>query len=217
MHQLHVSSAEAQQLIDSGKVLVNQVAVTQNVLFSPYDEVLYLGQPLTKAHLLRYYIWYKPRGVECTFEENIPDNLHQHLPEELKGLFYIGRLDKESEGLLLLTNDGQIHDKLLRPENKVAKKYVVSVNLPLTENHLQQLRSGIEILGKTTLPCEVNLLGETLFEITLHQGINRQIRRMCHKLGLEVLELKRIAFGGIVLGTLLPGQFAQISRQQLFA
>lgn len=211
--KLAISNKEAQQLIESGCIAINGIVANTNQLITTYDEVKVNGQLIADPNQFRYAIWYKPPGVECTFDTHTADNLQQHLPIELKDLFYIGRLDKASEGLLLLTNDGSIHDKLLRPEHKIEKTYWVQTLQEPTDEQLQQLRDGITILGKQTFPCFVERTGTRHFHITLIQGINRQIRRMCYKLGLEVVVLKRIRFGKLSLDALKPGEFRMIDRE----
>jgi 23S rRNA pseudouridine2604 synthase len=132
-----------------------------------------------------YLAYNKPRGIECTLNENIENNLKAAINIS-EDFFPLGRLDKDSEGLLLLTNDGRIYEKLMFKQYEVSKIYCVTVDKPITESLLHSLRTGVKIMGKMTLPCEVNKISETEFEITLIEGLNRQIRRMCYKSGYQV-------------------------------
>ncbi len=122
-------------------------------------------------------------------------------------LFPVGRLDKESEGLLILTNDGRTFDKTLRSEHQIEKEYLVTVDKEITEHFIVKMSSGINILGKMTLPCKVEQFDDFTFKIILIQGMNRQIRRMCYKLGYEVLQLIRIRIGEVSLGNLQPNEY----------
>ena len=134
------------------------------------------------------------------------DNLKAILPFEAD-IFPVGRLDKESEGLLLLTNDGTVYDKILRNENKTEKDYIVQVDKPITSEFLETMSDGIVIMGKKTLPCQLIQIDDFAFKITLIQGLNRQIRRMCYKLDYEVLSLKRVRIGDVNLENLKAGEY----------
>lgn len=204
--RLQISNKEALSLIFSGKVLVNGSVVQSNCEIKQTDEVVYAGQVLQEAKKLIYIAYYKPRGIETTLNTDIADNLKAILPFE-EEVFPVGRLDKESEGLLLLTNDGTVYDKILRNENKTEKDYIVLVDKPITTDFLQAMSSGIVIMGKKTLPCKLIQIDDFTFKITLIQGLNRQIRRMCYKLNYEVLSLKRVRIGEIHLGDLKAGEF----------
>ncbi len=204
--RLQISNKKALSLIFSGKVLVNGSVVQSNCEIKQTDEVVYAGQILQEAKKLIYIAYYKPRGIETTLNTAIADNLKAILPFE-EDVFPVGRLDKESEGLLLLTNDGTVYDKILRNENKTEKDYIVQVDKSITTDFLQAMSSGIVIMGKKTLPCKLIQMDDFTFKITLIQGLNRQIRRMCYKLNYEVLSLKRVRIGEIHLGDLKAGEF----------
>lgn len=204
--KLRVSNRRALELILSGEVLVNGISVNTNVELSQTDEVVYNNEVLKEGKTLIYIAFYKPRGIETTLNTEIADNLKNILPFEDE-LFPVGRLDKESEGLLFLTNDGTLYDKMLRNENKTEKEYIVTVDKPIDEHFLESMASGIKIMGKMTLPCQIEKIDDFTFRIILIQGLNRQIRRMCYKLHYEVLRLVRVRMGSIELGDLVAGEY----------
>ncbi|AFK03562.1 pseudouridine synthase Rsu [Emticicia oligotrophica DSM 17448] len=210
--RLQISNKEALALILSGKVLVNGLVVKSNCELSQTDEVVFEGKILQESKKMIYVAYYKPRGIETTLNTQIEDNLKEVLPFE-EELFPVGRLDKASEGLLLLTNDGTVYDKILRNENKTEKDYIVEVDKPINDEFVELMSSGIVIMGKKTLPCEVVQLDDCVFKITLVQGLNRQIRRMCYKLNYEVLSLKRVRIGNIDLGDLKAGEYRFLDFQ----
>lgn len=204
--RLQISNKNALALLLSGKVLVNGSAVKSNIEFKPTDEVIYESKVLQEGKKLIYIAYYKPRGIETTLNSAIPDNLKNILPFS-ESLFPVGRLDKASEGLLLLTNDGTLYDKMLRNENKVEKEYVVKVDKKIDQNFVNLMSNGIVIMGKTTLPCRVIPIDEFTFTIILVQGLNRQIRRMCYKLNYEVVTLIRVRIDQIKVENLTDGTY----------
>jgi 23S rRNA pseudouridine2604 synthase len=204
--RLQISNKEALHLIISGKVLVNGIISKSNCELTQTDEVVFEGKVLQEAKKLIYIAFYKPRGIETTLNVAIEDNLKAILPFEAD-IFPVGRLDKESEGLLLLTNDGTVYDKILRNENKTEKDYVVQVDKPITFEFLETMSEGIVIMGNKTLPCKLIQIDDFTFKITLIQGLNRQIRRMCYKLDYEVLGLKRVRIGDVNLENLNAGEY----------
>jgi 23S rRNA pseudouridine2604 synthase len=203
-------------LILEGKVSINDTFVFENIEINIEDKIVYENQILQEGKQLMYIAFYKPRGIETTLNPVIANNLKDILPFE-EALFPVGRLDKESEGLLLLTNDGSLFDKTLRSEHQIEKEYFVKVDKETTDDFILKMASGVSILGKTTLPCTVEKADNFTFKIILVQGINRQIRRMCYKLGYEVLQLKRIRIGNILLGDLAPNEYFYVNvvRQSL--
>jgi 23S rRNA pseudouridine2604 synthase len=215
VHKAGLSNKEAQTCIKRGDVHVNNQPVYANQIFTAYDQVDFRQQALWPQKQYVYACWYKPVGAECTFKTDNADAIIHYLPNELKDLFYVGRLDKASEGLLLLTNDGNIHDKLLAPQNKVTKVYEVSTEPPIADEDLQRLQGGVVILGKQTLPCNTQRIDKNKWQIELTQGMNRQIRRMCHKLGYKVTQLKRISFANLHLQNLKPGEWRWITREDV--
>ncbi len=204
--RLQISNKNALELILSGKVFMNGISVKSNAEFTETDEIIYEETVLQEAKKLIYIAYYKPRGIETTLNTKIPDNLKNILPFD-EALFPVGRLDKASEGLLLLTNDGTLYDKMLRNENKTEKEYLVKVDKKIDENFINAMSNGIMIMGKTTLPCKINQIDDFSFNIILVQGLNRQIRRMCYKLNYEVLSLIRIRIDKILLGDLTAGEY----------
>ncbi len=214
--KLRISNKDALALIFEGKISLNGNRCVQNVEIRSSDEIKYEEKILQVGKTMVYYAYYKPRGIETTLNEQITDNLKQSLPINDKDVFPIGRLDKDSEGLLLLTNDGSIYDKILRNEHKIEKEYWVELDKPVTDDFIQKMSSGIEIMGKMTLPCVVKKSGEYAVTIILVQGLNRQIRRMCYKLNYEVLSLKRIRIGRIFLGNLQSNQYFIFDKKALF-
>ncbi len=204
--RLNISNKSALAFILEGKISMNGQIIFENVVLNLEDSVVFEGQILQEGKKFVYVAFYKPRGIETTLNQNIQDNLKDILPFKEK-LFPVGRLDKESEGLLILTNDGRTFDKTLRSEYQTEKEYLVTVDKEINKDFIQKMPEGINILGKITLPCFVEKTGNFAFKIILIQGINRQIRRMCYKLGYEVLQLIRVRIGEVELGNLQPNEF----------
>lgn len=204
--KLQVSNRRALEIILSGEVYVNNEPVVTNVELGQTDEVRYHNQVLKEAKKLIYVAFYKPRGIETTLNTAIADNLKDILPFEDE-LFPVGRLDKASEGLLFLTNDGTLYDKMLRNENKTEKEYIVTVDKAIDDDFLTAMANGITIMGKTTLRCQLEKIDDYTFRIILIQGLNRQIRRMCYKLHYEVERLIRVRMGSIELEDLVAGEY----------
>lgn len=204
--RLNISNKDALNLILEGKIWINEIQIFENIEVNIEDKIVYAGEILQAGKQLIYVAFYKPRGIETTLNTEIVDNLKNILPFE-ETLFPVGRLDKASEGLLLLTNDGRLFDKTLRSEHQTEKEYLVKVDKEITDDFIIKMSSGVSILGKITLPCIIEKVNDFIFKIILVQGINRQIRRMCYKLGYEVMELKRIRIGNISLGDLAPNGY----------
>ncbi len=211
---LAIANAKAKRLIAEGQILVNGIAVTENVLIQATDQVEYHGIVVQQAKQMRYVALYKPRGIETTLNASIENNLTGFVPFAEK-LFPVGRLDKESEGLLLMTNDGLLFNAIIGPDSLIEKEYVVQVNKPINEYFLSTMASGVTIMGKQTWPCKLSYIDSYTFGIVLQQGLNRQIRRMCYQLGFEVLMLKRIRIANILLDTLVSGEYRLINRSEM--
>lgn len=209
INKLQISKKEALRQIENGAVRINSIIVTENCYFQKTDEIYVADILLQKGEKRLQIAFYKPQGIETTLNEGISDNLKQILPFE-EHLYPIGRLDKASEGLLLLTNDGQLYRELNHYGKTVEKEYIVEIDQTITPDFLAKMASGVEILGKTTLPCQIYAINTTTFNIVLTQGLNRQIRRMCYKLGCEVISLKRIRIGDVTLGELQTGEWRMI-------
>jgi 23S rRNA pseudouridine2604 synthase len=206
INRLKMSKKQALQEIENGVVRINGTVVTTNCYFKKTDDIYYKTTKLQDAKTLLTIAFYKPRGIETTLNEGILNNLKSVLPFE-EHLYPIGRLDKESEGLLLLTNDGQLYRELNHYGTSVEKEYIVKVDNIITENFLFNMANGVEILGQKTLPCKIQQLDNQTFNIVLIQGLNRQIRRMCYKLGYEVTALKRVRIGDFLLDDLAVGAY----------
>jgi len=192
------SRREADARIEAGRVTINGVVATLGMQVNEGDVVCVDGQPVGGAEKHVYIALYKPVGVVCTTDRETPGNITDFLryPERI---FPIGRLDKDSEGLILLTNNGDIVNEILRVENAHEKEYVVTVDRPVTEIFLNGMASGVRILGTVTQPCKVSRVGPATFRIVLTQGLNRQIRRMCSFFGYKVLRLQRVRIINLTL------------------
>jgi 23S rRNA pseudouridine2604 synthase len=209
--KLSISGKEALLLVQEKKVLINQVPAIQMQVVTQEDLIFFDNKVLQEPDPYFYIAYYKPRGMECTMDPLIENNLSKALPIS-KHYFPIGRLDKESEGLLILTNDGYLYIKIAPPGVFVEKEYIVTVDKIITGDMLRQMGDGIEIMGEKTRPAKVFKIDDHTFRIILTQGLNRQIRRMCYKLDYEVTSLKRIRIKSVELGNLKPGEFVEIKR-----
>ena len=194
------SRREADRLIADGRVMINGIIPEMGTKISEVDIVTVDGKPIQEPKEEHVYLALnKPVGIVCTTDtENEKDNIVDFINHPRR-IFHIGRLDKPSEGLILLTSDGDIVNKILRAGNNHEKEYVVTVNRPLDTDFISKMSQGIPILDTVTAPCLVRQLGKKSFNIVLTQGLNRQIRRMCVYLGYEVVKLKRIRIMNIKL------------------
>jgi 23S rRNA pseudouridine2604 synthase len=185
------SRREADRLIEQGRVTINGVIPEMGTKIGPNDEVRVNGQLIQEKKDEKIYLaFHKPVGIECTTNLDVKDNIVDYInyPERI---FPIGRLDKASEGLIFMTNDGDIVNKILRARNNHEKEYIVTVNKPITDRFIQRMANGIPILETITKKCKVEQVSKYVFRIVLTQGLNRQIRRMCDYLDYEVTALKR--------------------------
>ncbi|HDT7699235.1 TPA: 23S rRNA pseudouridine(2604) synthase RluF [Enterococcus faecium] len=206
----YCSRREADKLVDSGRVTINGVVAALGSQAEEGDEVLVDGKPLREKGNTVYIALNKPVGITSTTEQHVQGNIVDFVGHKER-VFPIGRLDKDSEGLILLTNDGDIVNKILRAEGKHEKEYIVTVNRPVTESFLKGMASGVKILGERTLPCTVTRISEKTFRIILTEGKNRQIRRMCSAFGYEVRKLKRIRIMNVHLGSLSVGTWRELT------
>lgn len=209
----------ADKLIEEGRVTINGKIAKIGSQVEPGDDVRVNGDQIQVASNFVYIALNKPVGITSTTERHVKGNIVDFVNHPLR-IFHIGRLDKDSEGLILLTNDGDIVNKILRAENKHEKEYIVSVDKPITSEFLKQMAAGVRILGTKTLPCKTEQLSKYEFKIILTQGLNRQIRRMCEALGYEVCRLQRIRIMNIHLSNLRVGQWRDLTKKekaQLFA
>ena len=187
----YCSRREADRLIEQGRVTINGKIPEMGTKVSPGDEVRVNGELVQQKNEKPIYLaFYKPVGIECTTNLGVRDNIVDYInyPERI---FPIGRLDKASEGLIFMTNDGDIVNKILRARNNHEKEYIVTVNKPITDRFIDRMANGIPILETITKKCKVEQISKYVFRIILTQGLNRQIRRMCEYLDYEVTALKR--------------------------
>ena len=211
----YCSRRKADQLIDEGRITINGKRPEKGAKVSPDDEIKVdgrlIGEPLEK-HV--YIAFNKPVGIVSTTDtKGEKDNIIDYIAHP-KRIFPIGRLDKASEGLILLTSDGDIVNKVLRAGNNHSKEYIVTVDKPITAEFIRRMGSGLPILNTVTLKCEIEKLDRESFRIVLKQGLNRQIRRMCAYLGYEVKTLKRVRVMNIHLD-MPPGKWRNLSEQEL--
>ena len=203
----------ADKLITEGRVTINGKRATIGSQVEPGDDVRVNGNQLFVARNNVYIALNKPVGITSTTEKGVKGNIVDLVNHPFR-VFHIGRLDKDSEGLILLTNDGDIVNEILRSENQHEKEYVVSVDRPITPEFLKQMSEGVKILDTITLPCKVEQLSKYDFKIILTQGLNRQIRRMCEALGYNVYRLQRIRIMNIQLDNLPVGQWRYLSKKE---
>ena len=208
------SRREADRLIEEGRVTVNGIVAESGMQVCSDDVVLVDGKNIIPETNDVYLAFNKPLGVTCTTDSRDPSNIIDYIgyPERI---FPIGRLDKNSSGLILLTNDGSIVNTLLRAENNHEKEYQVTVDRPYDDKFIKEMQSGVPVLGQITLPCKINRVSARVFRIILHQGLNRQIRRMCEYEGYKVVKLRRIRFMNINLGTLGTGQWRYLTAKEV--
>ncbi|KEO81934.1 hypothetical protein EL26_18065 [Tumebacillus flagellatus] len=211
----YCSRREVDQLIAKRRVTINGRVAELGSTVEEDDDVRINGKPIAiKKPALVYLALNKPSGVVSTTDPEVPGNIVDFVAHRER-IFPIGRLDKESEGLILLTNDGDIVNLILRKEGKHEKEYIVSVDKPLTPAFLRSMSNGVRILGQKTLPAKVTQEGERVFRIVLTQGLNRQIRRMCEALGYEVRKLQRVRVMNIHLGSLEKGQYRNLTEAEM--
>lgn len=202
--------------IKEGHVLVNGKIPEMGQQVTDEDVVKLHGQIIRKAPKKVYMVLNKPIGITSTTDKKDGDNIVDFMqyPERV---FHVGRLDKASEGLIIMTNDGDIVNKILRAENHHEKEYIVTVHKKITDEFLENMASGVEILNTVTLPCKIDKINPVTFKIVLTQGLNRQIRRMCDVLGYEVKKLKRVRIMNILLGDLPYGQWRYLTNEEMQA
>jgi 23S rRNA pseudouridine2604 synthase len=208
------SRREADKWIEAGRVTLNGAPATLGHKVAQGDEVRIDGNLVGAKKKPIYIALNKPVGITCTTEPHIPDNIVRFVGHAER-IFPVGRLDKDSEGLILLTNDGDIVNEILRSENEHEKEYVVSVNRPITDLSLTMLASGVKIMGVTTKPCRVERVDAETFRLVLTQGLNRQIRRMCSALGYRVRRLQRVRIINIHVGALRAGDWRYLTDAEV--
>jgi 23S rRNA pseudouridine2604 synthase len=208
------SRREADARIEAGRVTINGVVATLGTQVAQGDVVCVDGRQVGAAQKHVYIALNKPAGITCTTERHVKGNIVDFVGHRER-IFPIGRLDKESEGLILLTNNGDIVNEILRSENEHEKEYVVTVDRPVTAIFLDGMASGVRILGTVTKPARVTRVSPATFRIVLTQGLNRQIRRMCSFFGYKVLRLERVRVINITLESLKPGQWRELSDTEV--
>ena len=208
------SRREADTLIEAGRVAINDVIAKKGNRVSENDMVSIDGKPLKTKTKLIYIKYHKPAGITCTTDRKDKTNIIDQINLKQR-IFPIGRLDKNSTGLILLTNDGDIVNQILRKENKHEKEYIVKVNKTINKKFLQRMAQPIPMLGTKTLPCKIKQIKNDVFKIVLTQGLNRQIRRMCEFCGYKVLSLKRIRIMKIKIDGLSIGEWKHLSEKEL--
>jgi 23S rRNA pseudouridine2604 synthase len=208
------SRREADAWIEAGRVTINGATATLGTQVNEGDQVCVDGRPVAAGPRRIYIALNKPPGITCTTERDVPGNIVDFIGHRER-IFPIGRLDKESEGLILLTNDGDIVNEILRVENAHEKEYEVTVERPVTEIFLSGMASGVRMLGTVTKPCKVKRIGPATFRIILTQGLNRQIRRMCSFFGYKVIKLQRIRIINLTLSGLTVGQWRELSEGEV--
>ena len=208
------SRREADKLIASGQVTVDGVRAETGMKVEPWQVVRIGKKQISRQEQMIVLAVNKPRGIVCTEERRERDSIVRFLNYPVR-ITYVGRLDKDSEGLLLMTNNGDIINRMMRAANKHEKEYKVTVDKPVTDEFLKEMAGGVPILDTVTRPCQVEKLGKYKFKIILTQGLNRQIRRMCEALGYEVKELRRVRIMNIELGNLKPGEYRKVTDQEL--
>jgi 23S rRNA pseudouridine2604 synthase len=208
------SRREADQWIEAGRVTINGAPAALGTQVNEGDDVRVDGRALGAKPQRVYLALNKPIGIECTTDRDVPGNIVDFVayPERI---FPIGRLDKDSEGLILLTNDGDIVNTILRAENEHEKEYIVAVDRPLTPAFLAGMAAGVPILDTVTNPCKVTQVGKNTFRIVLTQGLNRQIRRMCEHFDYRVRRLQRVRIMHVHLGTLPVGKWRELTATEL--
>src|ERR1700722_20149461 len=208
------SRREADKWIEAGRVTCNGQIAALGTQVQPGDEVRVGGELIGAKKKQVYIVLNKPVGITCTTEAHIEDNIIDHVayPERI---FPVGRLDRDSEGLILLTNNGDIVNEILRSENNHEKEYLVTVDRPITDLSLRMLAGAVKIMGELTKPSKVARVSAQSFRIILTQGLNRQIRRMCSALGYKAQRLQRVRIMNIHLGNLRPGQWRHLTSAEL--
>lgn len=208
------SRREADRLVEQGRVTLNGKPAVLGDKATDEDEVLVDGKPLKVKQAGVYIAFNKPVGITCTTERQIKGNIIDYINHKER-IFPIGRLDKPSEGLIFLTSDGDIVNKILRAGNNHEKEYVVTVDKTIKPDFVQKMSNGIPILDTVTKKCFVRKDGNYVFTITLTQGLNRQIRRMCEYLGYSVTKLKRVRIMNVTLDNLPIGKWRNLTSEEL--
>ena len=208
------SRREADRLVQDGKVTVDGKTAVLGMQIEEGQEIWVNGKEVRREEKKVLLLFHKPRGIECTANPKVKNNVISYIDYPIR-IYYIGRLDKDSEGLLLLTNQGELVNKMMRAGNCHEKEYLVTVDKPVTDDFIRKMSCGVPILGTVTRKCYVEKTGEKSFRIILTQGLNRQIRRMCEYLGYRVERLVRVRVMNLELGDLPVGQYREAAEKEL--
>lgn len=208
------SRREADKIIDAGRVKINGTVARKGNRVFEGDNVLLDDKPVNSKPKAVYLAFNKPPGIVCTTDQRERDNIIDFINYPQR-IFPIGRLDKFSEGLILLTNDGDVVNKILRVEHQHEKEYHVTVNKPVTKAFIEGMQNGVPILDTVTQKCRVFQKGKYDFKIILTQGLNRQIRRMCEHFDYHATKLKRVRIINLRLGGLPPGKWRQLTEKEM--
>ena len=208
------SRREADRLIESGRVFVDGKRAETGMKVSSAQEIKVGKKVVSKGNEMVLLAVNKPVGIVCTEEKREKKNIIRFLNYPTR-ITYIGMLDKDSEGLLLMTNNGDIINKMMRAGNRHEKEYKVTVDKPITPEFIEKMGAGVPILDTITRPCKIRQIGKYKFDIILTQGLNRQIRRMCEYFGYKVTRLERIRVMNITLGNLKPGEYRKVTEKEL--
>jgi len=212
----YCSRREADRLIQEGRVKIDGRVGSLGDRVLPGMKVVCDGKTLSGDGEKVYIALNKPRGIVCTADPREPMNVVDYVGYPIR-IFPVGRLDKDSEGLLLLTSDGEIVNRLLRAAGGHEKEYEVEVDKPLTREFMENMMKGVPILDTVTLPCKLRRTGARSFNLVIVQGLNRQIRRMCETLGYNVQKLRRVRINNLKIGSLQPGQWRELTEGELRA
>lgn len=207
------SRRAADKLIEEGRVTVNGKAAVMGTKVQEGQKVCVNGREVSKSTDFVILMLNKPVGIVCTAEKREKNNVIDYIRYD-KRVYPVGRLDKDSEGLLLLTNDGELMNRILKAAEQHEKEYVVTVDREITDSFLEKMSSGVPVLDRITAPCRVEKIGKYTFRIVLIQGLNRQIRRMCEYLGYKVRKLKRVRIMNIELDGLAYGKYRSLSAAE---
>ncbi len=208
------SRREADRLLEAGRIRVNGQTAVMGMKVTQDAKIEIDHKSITKEEEQILIAFHKPKGVVCTTSKKDKDNIIDYINYE-KRIYPIGRLDKDSEGLILLTNQGELVDKILRGSNYHEKEYIVEVNKKITKTFLQGMKEGVPILETVTRPCVIKPMDDYTFRIILTQGLNRQIRRMCEYFGYRVEKLKRVRIMNITLGNLKSGTYRNVAKEEI--
>lgn len=208
------SRREADRRIEAGQVTVNGVKAQMGMRVSPLDDIYYCGNKVEHNEEKVLLLFHKPRGIVCTAEKREKDNIVDYL-QYPKRIYPVGRLDKDSQGLILMTNQGSLVNRIMRAGNYHEKEYIVQVNKEITPDFIKQMQEGVPILDTITRPCQVYKVDRQTFRIILTQGLNRQIRRMCEYLGYQVLLLRRERIMNLTLAGIPLGKYRMVTQEEM--